>query len=202
MFLQRRAHPKTRARLQPIARPTADFCVARTAWRNFQMAGQSFGAGVRMRSVTGRQRFAPFFAAPAEFKRGIFEPVNFGFVNAGESGLERGKPVVVRPVESDRAQRAAGKFSEWVMGDGFAAIQEKRDTITTKPARQRFVIIVKVPHQHGAVAEPRASPDKFQNFARGKDGLGLGTCTSDHRNCGLRFARARLRSLERGIRSN
>ena len=128
--------------------------------------------------VIGRQRFAPFFAAPAEFERGIFEPVNFDFFNAGKSGLERGKPVVVRPVKGDRAECAASEFGQRVMGDGFAAIQEKRDAITTKRARQRFVITVEVPHQHGAVAEPRAGLNKFQDFARGERRFGFGISTS------------------------
>ena len=43
-----------------------------------------------------RQRFAPFFAAPAEFQRGIFQPVNFRFVHWTKSGLQRGKPISCR----------------------------------------------------------------------------------------------------------
>ena len=131
------------------------------------------------RMVISRQRLAPFFAAPAGFKRSIFEPVNFSFFNAGKSGLERGKPVVVPPVKSDGAERAAGEFGQRVMRDGFAPVQEKRDAITSKLACQRFVIIVKIPHEHGAVAEPRAGLDKLQDFARGKHGLGFGILTGD-----------------------
>src|ERR1017187_7719523 len=100
------------------------------------------------RSVAIRQGFAPFFAAPAEFKRGIFEPVNFSFFNAGKPGLERGKPVVVPPVKSDGVKRAAGEFGQRVVRNGFAPVQEKRDAITTKRARQRLVITVEVPHEH------------------------------------------------------
>src|ERR1017187_8149187 len=92
------------------------------------------------RRVIGGQRLAPFFAAPAEFQRGIFEPGNFGFFNAGKSRLERGKPVVVPPVKGDGAERAAGEFGERVVRDGFTAVQEKRDAITAERARQRFVI--------------------------------------------------------------
>ena len=125
------------------------------------------------RSVSGRQRFAPFFAVPAEFKCGIFEPVNFGFFNAGKSGLERGKPVGVRPIEGDGAEGAAGEFRQRVVGNGFAAIQEKRDAVTAKHTRQRFVITVEAPHLHRAVAKSRAGADKSQDFARGKRGLGF-----------------------------
>src|SRR5208282_3996053 len=88
------------------------------------------------RRVIGWQGLTPFFAAPAEFKRGIFDPVNFGFFNAGKSSLERGKPVVVLPIEGGRPKRATGEFGQRVMGDGFAAVQEKRDAIPSKLACQ------------------------------------------------------------------
>ena len=78
--------------------------------------------------VIGRQRLAPFFAAPAEFKRGILQLVDFIFFNAGESGLQRGKPVVVPPVKGDGAERAAGEFGQRVVRDGFTAVQEKNGT--------------------------------------------------------------------------
>ena len=70
-------------------------------------------------------RFLPFCAVPAAGERFIFKPVNFGFVHGGKSGLERGKPIIRRPVERDGAERAAGQFGERVVRNGFAPVEKE-----------------------------------------------------------------------------
>ncbi len=121
-----------------------------------------------------RQRFMPFFAAPAEFQSRVFEPVNGGFLNGTKSGLERGEPVVVPPVAGDGAQRAAGQLGQRVMRDGFAAVEEERDFVAAENPRERFVIIFQTADEDGAIAETVSGADKFQDFARGENGLGFG----------------------------
>ena len=121
-----------------------------------------------------RQRFAPFFAAPAEFERGVFKPVNVGFLHGTKSGFERGEPIIVPPVECDGAQCAAGQLGQRVMRDEFAAVEEKRDFVAAENPRERFVIILQIADKDGAIAEPIPGADEFQNFARGENGLGFG----------------------------
>ncbi len=101
---------------------------------------------------------------PAEFERGVFQPVNFGFVHGRKPGLERGKPVVVPPVKRDGAERAAGQFGQRVMRDGFAPVEEERNFVAAENPRQRLVIIVEIAHQHGAVAETVSGADEVQNL--------------------------------------
>src|ERR1039458_9982730 len=91
-------------------------------------------------AVFVRQRLAPFFAAPAEFKRGIFQPVNFRFGYGRESGFERGEPIITLPVEGDGAERVAREFGERVMCDAFAAVEKKRNFVAAENARERLVI--------------------------------------------------------------
>ena len=154
------------------------------------MAAGFFCAAVRGLSQFGifrdLKRFAPFFAAPAAFERVVFQPVNFGFVHGRKSGLERGEPVVVRPVERDGAERAAGQFGQRVMRDGFAAVEKEGNSVATKNPRQRLVITVEIAHEHGAIAETSARPDEFQNFARGKRRLGFGIGAGDDTDGGGR----------------
>ncbi len=87
-------------------------------------------------------------------------------------------------------KRAAGQFGERVMRDGFAAIQEKRDFVTAENARERLVITVQLPDQHGAIAKTVLLlfvADKFQDFARGKHGLGFRIRAGDYANARLEF---------------
>ena len=114
---------------------------------------------------------------PAAGERLVFQPVNFSFVHRRKTRLERGKPVIGRPVERDRAERAAGQFSQRVMRHEFPPVEKERNPVTAKHAFQRFVITVEAAHEHGGIAEAVAGAvvmDEFQNLARGENGLGLG----------------------------
>ena len=132
-----------------------------------------------------RQRLAPFFAAPAKFERGVFQPVNVGFGSGTKSGLKRGKPVVVPPVERDGSQYAARQFSQRVVRDGFAAVEEKWDSVAAENPSERLVIILQCADEDGVIAEPVAGADEFQDFARGENGLGFGVGAGGDGN--LRF---------------
>src|SRR5665213_2720546 len=123
------------------------------------------------------QRLAPFFSAPAELQRGIFETINFVFGTMAKPGFERGEKIVVLPVECDRAQRAMREFGERVVGDTFAAVEKKRNLVTAKNAGERFVIIVEIANDDAAIAKTVfaiSGADEFQNFARGENGFGFG----------------------------
>ena len=121
-----------------------------------------------------RQRLAPFFAAPAKFERGVFQPVNIGLLNRTKSGFERGKPVGMPPIKRDGSQRAAGEFGQRVVRDGFAAVEEEWNFVAAKNPRVRLVIIFQIADEDGAIAESVAGAGEFQNLARGENGLGLG----------------------------
>ena len=136
----------------------------------------------KFRIVRDWNGFAPFCAMPAAGERLIFQPVNFSFGHRRKTGLERGKPVIVRPVERDRAKRAAGQFRQRVMRHKFAPVEKKWNSVAPKRARQRFVIAVETAHEHGGIAEAVAVADEAQNLARGKNGLGLGIGTSGDTN--------------------
>ena len=133
-----------------------------------------------------RQRFAPFLPAPAEFERGVFQPVNFGFGHRRKAGLERGKPVVLPPVKRDGAERAPRQLGERVMRHGLAAVEKERNAVTMKRACQRFVIGVEIADEHGTLAETPAVAGEFQNFPRGEGGFGLSIGAGDHANRGWR----------------
>jgi len=60
------------------------------------------------------------------------------------------------------------------MRDGFAAVEKKRDFIAAKNPRERLVITFQIADENGRVAEAVSGADEFQDFARGKNGLGLG----------------------------
>ena len=127
-----------------FAQGFGQLCAVRARFGFGELRGKfSNGGKMILRScstVFVRQRLAPFFAAPAEFERGVFQPVNFRLRHGRKSGLERGEPVVVLPVERDGAERAAGEFGERVMRDGFAAVEKKRNSVAAKRARERLVI--------------------------------------------------------------
>jgi hypothetical protein len=59
------------------------------------------------------------------------------------------------------------------------------------------VITIKLTHQHGAIAEPVAGADEFQNLTRGESGLGFRVCTGGQLKCGLWIADCGLRILNR-----
>ena len=59
------------------------------------------------------------------------------------------------------------------MRGGFAAVEEKGDSVAAKFAGERLVIIFQIADEHGAIAETVSGADKFQNFARGENGLGF-----------------------------
>ena len=95
------------------------------------------------------------------------------------------------PVACNGAQRAAGEFGQRVVRDGFAAVEEERDFIAAENPRQRFVVIVEVADENGAIAESVADADEFQNLARGERGFGFGIGAGGeadgiHRRVGLR----------------
>ena len=138
---------------------------------------QPFQEFFKFRVVRDLNGFAPFCAAPAAGERLIFQPVNLGFVHRRKTGLERGKPVIVRPVERDRAERAAGQFRQGVMRHEFPPVEKERNSVAAKRALQRFMIAVETAHEHGGIAKTPALADEAQNLARGKNSLGLGIGT-------------------------
>ena len=60
------------------------------------------------------------------------------------------------------------------MRDGFAAVEEIGNSVAAENTRERLVIILQIADEDGAIAEPAAGTDEFQDFARGENGLGFG----------------------------
>ena len=125
--------------------------------------------------------FSPFCAVPATGECFIFKPVNsaraercFRFVRERKTGLQCGEPVIVRPVERDRAERAAGQFSQGVMRHRFPPVEKERNPVATKHTRQRLVIAVEIPHEHGGIAKTSAATNEAPDFARGACCFGVG----------------------------
>ena len=88
------------------------------------------------------------------------------------------------PVKRHKTQGAARQFGQRVMGDSFAAVEEKRDAVPAKRPRNRLMIGFQIANEHRTIAETILSvvspADKFQNRARRKDRLRLRILASDY----------------------
>src|SRR5271154_3205519 len=68
------------------------------------------------------------------------------------------------------------------MGDGFATVEKKWNFVTTQYTRQRLVKVVEIANKNGAITEPVAAADEFQNFARSERGFHFGVWARNNLN--------------------
>ena len=139
-----------------------------------EFGAEGFGAGEVELRVGDGEGFEPARAAPAVGEGEVFQPVDVGVAVVGEAGFQRAEEVVGLPAVGEGAQGEARELGERVVGDGFAAVEEEGDAVAGEDAAQRDVVVVEGAEDDGAVAVTTAGADVTEDFAGGREGLGLG----------------------------
>ena len=146
----------------------------------------------------------PRLALPSARQGFVLQLIDRALVVRDQPGLQRAKPIVMKPRKRERAQRITRQLRQRVMRNRFTAVEEKWDSIVGQRPAHLVVVTFHAAQQNRRVAKPSASARKSQDFSRCQNRFRLRIRTQRQTNCGAGIPgeRRRLAPMPLQVRQN